>query len=389
MLTNSNHRFLFVMLFLISFNEVHAQGTQLLRQPSLSGDKVVFVYANDLWTVDRAGGDAYRLTSNEGYESNPHFSNDGTQVAFSAQYGGNTDVYVVDAKGGSPQRLTYHPGGDFVQGWTADGKVLFRSGREARPTETNSFYAIGLDESFPTALNVTRAAYGEMSSDGKHLAYTPITSWDPEWRNYRGGQAMPIWIQEIATGKLTRTPQKDDERHLDPVWVDGLVYYLSERDYLSNIWSYDLSSGREKQITFHKIFDVKSLDAHGSDIIYEQGGYLHLMEHGVAKQLEINVKGDMNFAMERWENIRANSWQNYNLSPNGKRAILEHRGEIFSVPKKEGSYRNLTNSPGVADRSPIWSPKGDKIAWFSDLSGEYELVIADQYGKVLKRAKGP
>lgn len=389
MSTDAKKLYLFGLLIVLGLQNVQSQGTQLLRQPSLSAEKIVFVYANDLWVVDRSGGDAYRLTSNEGYESNPHFSNDGSMVAFSAQYGGNTDVYVVDANGGSPTRLTYHPGGDFVQGWTSDNKVLFRSGRESHPTETNSFYEIGLDESFPKALNVTRAAYGEMSKDGKYLAYTPITSWDPEWRNYRGGQAMPIWIQDITTGKLTMTPQKDDERHLDPVWLDGKVYYLSERDYLSNIWSYDINTAREKQITFHKVFDVKSIDAFGSDMIYEQGGFLHLIENGSAKQLEINVRGDMNFAMERWENVRANRWQNFNLSPNGKRAILEHRGEIFSVPKKEGSYRNLTNSPGVADRSPIWSPKGDKIAWFTDESGEYELVIADQYGKELKRTKGP
>ena len=389
MCTRSKNLYLFGILIILGLQNLQAQGTQLLRQPSLSSEKIVFVYANDLWLVDRSGGDAYRLTSNEGYESNPHFSNDGSMIAFSAQYGGNTDVYVVDANGGTPTRLTFHPGGDFVQGWTSDNKVLFRSGRASHPTETNSFYEIGLEESFPQALNVTRAAYGEMSADGTQLAYTPITSWDPEWRNYRGGQAMPIWIQDINTGKLTTTPQKDNERHLDPVWVDGKIFYLSERDYLSNIWSYDPNTEVEKQITFHKIFDVKSLDAYGSDIVYEQGGYLHLMENGDTKQVEIHVRGDMNFAMERWENIRANRWQNVNLSPNGKRAIIEHRGEVFTIPKKEGSYRNLTNSPGVADRSPIWSPKGDKIAWFTDESGEYELVIADQYGKELKRSKGP
>ena len=158
---------------------ISAQGTQLLRQPSLSQDKIVFVYANDLWLVDRSGGDAIKLTTNEGSENNPHFSPDGKQIAFSAQYGGNTDVYVIPADGGSPKRLTWHPGADVVQGWTNEGNVMFRSTRDAHPTVTNSFFVVSTQGFLPKAMNVTRAAYGELSGDGKYLAYTPITSWDP------------------------------------------------------------------------------------------------------------------------------------------------------------------------------------------------------------------
>ncbi len=384
---------LFVVFISIVFAQLFstAQGTQLLRQPTISEDKVVFAYADDLWVAARTGGDAIRLTSNEGSEIFPHFSQDGRSIAFSAEYGGNMDVYVVSVDGGHPQRMTWHPGFDVVQGWTPDGKIVFRSGRMAHPTETNSLYAIDRSNPFPEALNVTRAAFGEISPDGDYLAYTPITSWDPEWRNYRGGQAMPIWIQDLATGQLETTPQKDGERHLDPVWMGSKIYYLSERDYVSNIWSYDMTTDTEEQITFHKVFDIKSLDAHGDDIIYEQGGYLHLLEggSGAARQLEITVNGDMNFSMTRWEDVSPFQLRNANVSPNGKRAIFEHRGEIFTVPKKNGSARNLTNSSSAADRAPIWSPKGDKIAWFSDASGEYRLIIADQYGAIEKELEAP
>ena len=343
--------------------DLFGQGTQLLRQPTLSAEKVVFAYADDLWIADRAGGDATRLTSNEGSEIFPHFSQDGKWVAFSAEYGGNMDVYVMSADGGHPDRLTWHPGFDVVQGWTSEGAIIFRSGRMAHPTETNSLYQIDPQGAFPEPLHVTRAAYGEVSPDGQYLAYTPITSWDPEWRNYRGGQAMPIWIQDLNTGALETTPQKDKERHLDPVWIGSKVYYLSERDYVSNIWSYDMTTDTEEQITFHKVFDIKNLDAHGSDIIYEQGGFLHLLKGatGPSTQLRFDVKGDMNFAMERWEDVQGRQLGNPNLSPNGKRAIFEHRGEIFTVPAKKGSVRNITNTSSVADRTPIWSPKGDKI----------------------------
>lgn len=376
---------IFVFLnFVLFISSSFAQGTQLLRQPSISPTQIVFVHANDLWVVDRNGGDAQRLTSNEGAESNPHFSEDGSLIAFTGQYDGNTDVYVVPAIGGSPKRLTYHPSEDFVQGWTPEGDVLFRSGRESKPTQTNAFYTISLAGGLPKRLDIPRAAYGEISNDGNHVAYTPITSWDAEWRNYRGGQAMPIWIVNQTTKELIRTPQPTKERHLDPVWVGNEVYFLSERDYASNIWSFNPETEELRQQTFHSDFDVKSLDAsaNGDAIIYEQGGYLHLLLNGQneSTQLEIRVRGDLNFARSRWEDVEASQMSNYQVSPNGKRALFEYRGEIFTVPKEDGNWRNISNSPGVADRHPIWSPKGDQVAWFSDQSGEYELVVADQFG---------
>lgn len=360
-----------------------AQGTQLLRQPTISNTEVVFVYANDLWKAPINGGNAIRLTSNDGYEQNPHFSPDGKFIAFTAEYDGNIDVYVMPSEGGEPKRLTYHPDGDFVQGWTPNGEILFRSGRDSKPTQTTKFYTVNPDGSFPKVLDLERAAYGEISEDGKHLAYTPIMSWDPEWRNYRGGQAMPIWIVDLKTKELITTPQLDMERHLDPVWLNGDVYYLSERDYTSNIWRFNPKTKTEEQITFHKKFDVKSLDAHNGKIIYEQGGYLHLMDVNskTTKKLEINVASDLSFSRPRWQNVTANNLINGHISPTGKRALFEYRGDIFSIPKKDGSWINLTNTPGVADRFPVWSPKGDKIAWFTDASGEYQLTVADQNGQ--------
>jgi tricorn protease len=377
---------LLFVIYALYFVPTFSQGTLLLRQPTISKFEIVFVYADDLWKVSIAGGDAIRLTSDEGTESFPHFSHDEKWIAFSAQYDGNTDVYVIPSQGGEPKRLTYHPSPDVVTGWTPDGEVLFRSSRKGHPTQTNKFYTIGMEEGLPTEFKIPRAAYGEISPDGKHIAYVPITSWDPEWRNYRGGQAMPIWIVDLKTNKLIRTPQLDKERHQDPVWFDNKVYYLSERDFANNIWSFDPRTKKETQITFHDQFDVKSLDASADKIIYEQGGRLHLLDPEIKKAatLTIHVKGDMNFSRPRWEDVSSGSLQNPNLSPSAKRAIFEHRGEIFTFPKEDGSWYNLTNSPGTADRSPVWSPDGDKVAWFSDGSGEYKLVLADQYGVVEK-----
>ncbi len=359
------------------------EGTLLLREPTLANNTVAFVYANDLWKAPINGGIAQRLTSGLGNESDPKFSKDGQWIAFTAEYDGNSDVYVIPASGGTPKRITFHPSMDEVQGWTPEGNILFRSTRNARPTMTSQFFTISPKGGLPRALEIPRGAYGNISSDGSHIAYTPITSWDPEWRNYRGGQAMPIWIVDLSTYELTTTPQLDQERHLYPVWSGDKVYYLSERDYTSNVWSFDIKTKTEEQITFHKKFDVKNLDASGNQLVYEQGGQLHLLDLTTkeSRPLTIVVKGDLNFSRERWEDVTADAVANPNISPNGKRAIFEYRGDIFTFPKEEGSWRNLTQSSGVADRYPIWSPQGDKIAWFSDASGEYQLVVSDQYGQ--------
>lgn len=368
------------------------QGTMLLRQPTLNGDKLVFVYANDLWLTSSGGGDAHRLTSSVGAEVNPHFSPDGKWIAFTAQYEGNIDVYVIPSEGGDPLRLTWHSGADLVQGWMPDGQhIVFQSARESKPTQTNRLYTVSVEGGTPVALALARAAYGEVSDNGKYLAYTPFTFWDPEWRNYRGGQAQPIWIVDLETLDLIQTPRSDNERHMDPVWLGDRVFFLSERDFASNIWSYHIINKELKQHTFHADFDVKSLDSDGQMIVYEQGAYLHLLDPSNDKQtrLNINVKGDFHWARERWEKIDPSRFINARLSATGKRAIMEYRGEIFTVPSEKGTWRNITNTPGAADRSPAWSPDGDKIAWFSDSSGEYQLVLADQNGKVNKRINIP
>lgn len=377
------HPFILISILLVS-HWAFPQGTMLLRQPTISNTDIVFVYANDLWRVAKDGGDAIRLTSNEGAESNPHFSPDGKLIAFTGQYDGNTDVYVIPVEGGQPQRLTWHPGADQVTGWTPDGEsILFATSREGvLPTRESKIYTINKRGGAEEALPIPRAVAGEISEDGKYIAYQQIGFWDPEWRNYRGGQAKPIWIVDLKNFELKMTPQPDNERHTDPVWLNNVVYFLSERDYANNIWSFNPANNELKQLSFHTDFDAKSLDAGGGQIVYEQGGYLHVLNpvNGQTKKLNINVRGDFHWSRPRWEEIRTTALQNASLSPTGQRALFQYRGEIFTVPKENGNWRNISNSSGAADRYPAWSPDGKRIAWFSDASGEYQLMISDQEG---------
>jgi len=363
--------------------------TRFLHQPDVANGQIAFVHANDVWRVSRNGGQAVRLTSSEGAETNPHFSKDGRQIAFSAEYGGNTDVYVVAATGGQPTRLTWHPGADVVQGWTPDGQVLFQSGREAHPTQLWHMYSVPTSGGLPTKMSA-QAYEGELNEDGSWFAYQEIGLWDPEWRNHRGGQAQPVSLVSTSTNERI-TPPWEGERHLAPVWLGNKVFYMSERDYAANVWSFDPATGAETQHTFHADFDVKSLGAGDGVVVYEQAGYLHELNPATneARQLSISAAGDQNWAITRWEDVPATQLRDARLSPTGKRALFEYRGELFSVPAEEGSWRNLTRSPGVADRHAAWSPDGANIAWFNDAEDEYALVIADQDGANQRRIDIP
>lgn len=355
--------------------------TLLLRQPTVSTTSVAFAYGNNIWIASRDGGDARRLTSFQGTTSDPQFSPDGRWVAFSGQYGGNTDVYVVSAEGGEPRRLSWHPGADIVQGWTPDGqRVVFASGRTSAPTGVPKFWSVSVQGDVAVPLLPPRAFQGKFSSDGRRIAYRMASSWDDEWRNYRGGQNRPIWIFDTASHEVT-SPPWTDSKDIDPVWIGDVVYFLSDRDWAMNVWSYDTKTKQLEQVTRFDDLDVKSLDAGGGVLAFEQGGSIHIYDPATKQQkrLVINARGDFPWLMPQWKDV-ANRITNISLSPTGKRALVEARGDIFTIPADKGDWRNLTRSSGSAERTPAWSADGQFVSYFSDASGEYKLVIESQDG---------
>ena len=360
----------------------NGEATRLLRSPTVSATHIAFAYANNIWVTERAGGTARRVTSFQGQTTNPKFSPDGRSIAFSAEYAGNTDVYVVPVEGGEPRRLTWHPGADTVQGWTADGaRVMFASGRATwAPNAAPRFWTVPAAGGSEEPLPIPRAFQGKISPDGRRIAYRMNTSWDDERRNYRGGQNKPIWIVDLKTHDLV-TPPWTESKDTDPVWLGDTVYFISDRDGVANVWSFDAAARRLTQHTRFTDFDVKSLDAGGGAIVFEQAGSIHELDPktGRSKPLAIRAAGDFPWMMPRWEDVTPRM-TNIALSPTGRRVLAEARGEIFTVPAEKGDVRNITNSSASAERAPAWSPDGRWISYFSDKSGDYKLVIESQDG---------
>ena len=380
--------FAFLLLLYVSSNSF-AQGTRLLRHPTVSRDSIAFEYAGDLWIVPRSGGVARRLTSTPTVEIDPYFSPDGSQIAFTATVAGNTDVYVVSASGGDPKRLTYHPGVDRARGWKPDGKsVIFASNRTSAPQQSYfQLWSISVDGGLPEMLPLPRAFDGSYSPDGSRLAYEEFsTAFVPEWyeasmwRHYRGGRTHPVSIMSLSDYSVQKLPWTNSNDS-SPAWVGNTIYFLSDRDHTVNLFAYRVDTKQLTQITHHNDFDVMTLSGGADAVVYEQAGYIYLVDakSGKPSRLNIEVTGDLPWARPQFKKV-ASMIRNATLSPTGTRAAFEARGEIFTVPSEKGDFRNLTQSSGAHDRSPVWSPNGEHVGWLSDASGEYQLMIGDPQG---------
>ena len=366
-----------------AFGAIH-----LVQKPAMNKTEIVFSYAGDLWRVDRAGGTATRLTSSAGFETEAAFSPDGKTLAFTGEYDGNVDVFTVPVTGGVPQRVTYHPDADRVAGWSPDGaRILFRSNRLSHSRYTQLFTAPAAGGP-ADVLPLPMGCMGSYSPDGKRMVYAPIDGGQfatgftnfVAWKRYRGGSASYLWIvnfADLSTVKIPRTDSND----IYPMWIGEKIYFLSDRNGPMTLYSYDPQSKKVTELIHNTGKDIQSASAGPGGIVYEQFGQVHIFDIASGKEHAVNIEiaADSTEVRPRFQNV-ARELRSAAISPTGVRAVFEAHGEIVTVPAEKGEVRNLTNTAGVMERSPAWSPDGKTVAYFSDESGEYALHIKPQSG---------
>jgi len=366
--------------------------TKLLRFPDIHDDQVVFCHAGDIWLVSAGGGTARHLTSHPGQELFPKFSPDGQWIAFTGQYDGDEQVYVMPTAGGVPVQLTFYPAhgplpprwgfDNQVYGWTPDGTaVLFRSMRYGWDLTDTRLYTVKVTGGLPTALPMPVSGAGDYSPDAKRIAYSPLIRDFRTWKRYEGGWAQDLYIFDLQTDEATQiTDNIRTDR--DPMWIGDRIYFASDRDGKLNLYFYDIATGNTEQVTKETVYDVRwpSADSMGH-IVFELNGELRIYDTNerATRDLSVFVPDD-GVAMRPSHVSAANDIEHWGLSPDGKRAVIAARGDIFTVPAEKGPTRNLTNSSGAHDKWPNWSPDGTRIAYLSDATGEEEIYVVAQDG---------
>jgi tricorn protease len=367
--------------------------TKLLRFPDLHGDKVVFTYAGDLWSAPAGGGLAARLTAHPGLELFAKFSPDGQQIAFTAQYDGDEQVYVIPAAGGEPKQLTYYPArgplpdrwgfDNQVYGWSPDGKsVVFRSMREGWTMSDTRLYTVPADGGLPTALPMPVSGGGTFSPDGLRILYSPLTREFRTWKRYQGGWAQDLYIFDLATSAIEPVAHSSRSER-DPMWIRDKIYFASDRTGTLNLFEFDPHTKRVKQLTTSAEHDVRWPSAGDEGrIVYELGGELFVLDLQSCRstQIPITVPTDALARRPSRVAVAPTLIESFSLSPKAERALFVGRGDIFSAPIEKGAVRNLTRSSGAHDKGARWSPDGLKVAYLSDATGEDELYLIDQTG---------
>lgn len=376
----------------LAFSMVATQAqTLLLREPSLSSDSIAFVYAGDIWVAGRQGQQPRQLTTHAASEFAPKFSPDGRWIAFSANYDNNTDVYVIPVQGGTPRRLTWHPGADTINGWSADGKrVLFASNREVANGRSNQLYEVPVDGGPERKLMQALAFEGAWAADGERLAYRPYGKayqGVSGWRQSRGGTTPPIWILNTKTNQLDKIPHENASDNT-PMWVGDEVVFISDRkDHAANLFAYNSKTKALRQLTRETVWDIRNASVQGQTVIYEAGGALKTLDLASGKTAQLNIALNANTPQTRvqWKDL-SKTVTSVQLSATGKRVLVSARGEVFTVPAKEGygSVRNLTQTAGLREKDALWSPDGKRVAFIAQTEANvrrHELVLVDQSGQ--------
>ncbi|MBM4131007.1 hypothetical protein FJ250_08255 [bacterium] len=359
---------------------------RLLRFPDIHGDRIVFTCAGDLWSVSAQGGVAQRLTAAPGRATQPKFSPDGRTIAFTGNYDGNPDVYVVPSAGGEPARLTWHPSFDRVIDWQPDGgAVRFQSQRASHTGRDLQLFTVPVGGGLPQQMVLPTAGLSSYSPDGRQIAFNRESSENRTWKRYKGGWAQDVWTYDFAANRSERITDWVGADNF-PMWDGATIYYNSDRTGRLQIWAYDTATKQHRQATFHEEYDVRNPSLGPGAIVYENGGWLYVLElaSGQSRKVTVSLHSDNVLTRPAIKDV-AGLINGAAVAPDAMRAAFAARGDIFTVPAEKGDVRNLTATPGVREMTPAWSPDGAQLAWLSDRSGEYEIWLAPADGRVEAR----
>ncbi|MDP2876036.1 MAG: hypothetical protein Q8O00_07615, partial [Holophaga sp.] len=363
---------------------------RLLRYPDIHGDFVVFVHGGDIWRTSVSGGQARRLTAHAGQELFPRISPDGKLIAFTAEYTGSRQVYVMPALGGEAKQLTFYTdagpmpprGGvdNWILGWSPEGKILVRMARTPWGERMGRYHLVDPKGGLETPLSLPMGGSASFSPDGKRIAYCPVDREFRTWKRTQGGRAQDVWIYDLVAN---RSEQITDYRGTDnfPMWHGDTIYFTSDRDRTLNLFAFDLKTRATRKLTNFTEFDVLWPAIGGNAIVYMNGGWLYRLDLKTEKseKIPIELASEAPYMQPYFKDVKGNI-AGATLSPSGARVVFEARGELFSVPAKNGPTRNLTRSQGIRELSPAWSPDGKWISYLSDESGEYEIYLRAQDG---------
>ncbi|MDP3913035.1 MAG: PDZ domain-containing protein [Bacteroidota bacterium] len=372
----------------LSMNSVAQNEARLMRYPDINKNLIAFVYAGDIWSVESNGGEARRLTSHPGLELFPKISPDGQWIAFSGEYSGSRQIFVIPANGGTPRQLTFYnsvglmpPRGGFdnsVLDWTSDSKnILIRANRTPFGDRNGKYYMVNINGGLEKPLPIVNGGFAALSPDDKKICFTPIDREFRTWKRYKGGRASDLWIYDLENNTSEQITDFTGTDQL-PTWFGENIYFASDRDLKLNIYEFNTKTKATKQLTSHADFDCMWPSGENGQMVYENGGYLYKLNLQTGKEEKVNVSihFDNPNILPYYKNVK-DFVQAYEVSPTGKRALISARGDIFSVPAENGSTYNLTNTQGVREVYPRWSPDGKYISYYSDASGEYEIYLLE------------